>query len=144
MADQIVLTAKDAIRRHMQWKITIQLAITMREPLSADHVQQIENFRRCAIGAWLESSATLPIRSCAEYDELKRRHIRFHDEMVSIARLLHAGRFEEATVATQPGSAFDLASRALAAAITVCNRILPIAAPLPAGTVFLPPLISPK
>ena len=128
----------------MQWKITIQLAITVREPLSVDHVRRIEDFRRCAIGAWLESAATLSIRKTAEHAELNRSHIRFHDELVTIAQLLHARRFGDAAKATQPGSGFDVASHAFAAAVTACNRILPIAAPLPMGTVFSPPAIGPK
>ena len=41
-----VLNAKAAIARHVQWRITLQLAITLREPLSAGHTEQIRHYRR--------------------------------------------------------------------------------------------------
>jgi hypothetical protein len=61
-----VLNAKAAIARHIQWKITLQLAITLQEPLSVDHIHQILNFRECAIGRWLDSATTLPMRGKRE------------------------------------------------------------------------------
>ncbi len=130
MPDQNILTAKDAIRRHMQWKMTMQFAIATREPLCPDHLEQIRHFRRCAIGRWLDSPSTLPIRSSREYADLARKHVRFHEEMEVIAQLLDSARFEDANEATKLASAFDRASEALAAAIMACDRVLPIAAPL--------------
>lgn len=125
----LILNAKGAISRHVQWKITLQLAIAMREPLSADQVGQISHYRRCAIGQWLESPATLPIQGRPQYAELVRQHIRFHEEMKVIADLLAEGSYSDAAAAMKLRSPFDLSSEALAAAIMACDRVFTIAVP---------------
>ena len=134
MLEPAVLTAKDAIRRHMRWRMTLQFAIATREALSPEHLEQIRHFRLCAIGRWLDSPATFSIRNSREYADLVRRHVRFHEEMEVIAELLESGRFEDAGEAMRLSRAFDLASEALAAAIMACDRVLPIAAPLHSGS----------
>jgi hypothetical protein len=50
-----VLNAKGAIARHVQWRISLQFAIRMQEPLSEAQLDQIRHYRRCAIGVWLDS-----------------------------------------------------------------------------------------
>lgn len=125
-----VLDAKSAIARHIQWKITLQLAITMQEQLSPHHVQQIRNFRECAIGRWLDSAATLPMRSRPEFADLMRKHIAFHDEMGRIAELIGAGEFEDAARAISPDSAFIRSSKALANAVMAYDGVASIAVPV--------------
>ena len=124
-----VLNAKSAIARHIQWKITLQLAITMQEPLSALHVREILHFRECAIGRWLDSAATLPMRVKAEYADLVRKHIDFHHEMTKIANLIAQGRYEDAARNISPSSSFIRSSHALANAVMAYDNVAAIAVP---------------
>jgi methyl-accepting chemotaxis protein len=124
-----VLNAKAAIARHIQWKITLQLAITMQEPLSADHVNQILHFRQCAIGRWLDSAATLPMRGTPEYADLMRKHIDFHHEMKRISDLISDARYENAARSISPTSSFLRSSKALANAVMAYDSVAAIAVP---------------
>lgn len=114
----------------MQWKMTLQLAIAMEEALTALQMEQINYPRRCAIGRWLDSSVTLPVRDRGEYTDLVRKHAHFHKQMGVVAELIQAASFDKAMTATKANSPFVAASEALADAILACDRVLPIAAPL--------------
>ncbi len=125
-----VLNAKAAIARHIQWKITLQFAITMQEPLSADHVNQILHFRQCAIGRWLDSPTTLPMRGTPQYADLMRKHIEFHHEMKRIADLIDDSNYEDAARGISPSSSFMRCSEALANAVMVYDAVAAIAVPV--------------
>jgi hypothetical protein len=128
--DAIILNARAAIARHMQWKMTLQLAITMQEPLAAAHMEQIRHYRRCAIGRWLDSPVTQPMRLHAEYRNLVEKHISFHREMERIACLINDQRFMEAARAIDAHSSFTRGSQALALAIMAYDAVAAIAAPV--------------
>ena len=126
----LVLNAKAAIARHVQWKITLQLAITMQEQLSAEHLHQILKYRDCAIGRWLDSAATLPVRGRQEYIDLVQKHIEFHNEMRKVSDLIGAKRFEDAARSIAPLSSFIQSSMALANAMMVYDRVAAMVVPL--------------
>jgi methyl-accepting chemotaxis protein len=124
-----ILTAKDAIARHMQWRMTLQFAIAVREPVPPDQYAQICHDGQCAIGVWLVSPATRGIRGEAPYAELVLRHYEFHREMERVADLIGLGEFDAAAHAMEPDSSFRRASQAIAMAIMAVNRLLVLAVP---------------
>ena len=125
-----ILTAKDAIARHMQWRIALEFAITIQEALPAEQRDEIQHDERCAIGRWLVSPATRSIRSTEELENLVRTHYRFHREMEVIALLLSEGKFDQAKRAIGPGSEFQAASHEIAMAIMAVDRVLVMAVPV--------------
>lgn len=125
----MILNAKAAIARHMQWRMTLQFAIATREPLPPDQLDQIRHDERCAIGMWLRSSATEPIRHTPEFADLDHRHFAFHREMEKIAGLIGTQRFAEAAEAMNPTSSFAKASREIAMAIVAIDRAIVLAIP---------------
>lgn len=124
----MVLTAKDAIARHMQWKITLIFAIQRREGLSAESVDQIAHEDHCAIGQWLFSRKTLGIRERVEYKTLVARHKSFHCEMSRVAALINSSGFEEAEKALGPKSRYTAASHAIVFAIMEMDKVMQIRA----------------
>jgi hypothetical protein len=122
-----VLTAKDAIARHVQWKITLQFAIAMREPLSEEHDRQIRSPQLCAIGRWLNAVERLAMKDTAAYNDLFQEHLGFHREMARVANLISGKRYDEASQAISADSSFLRSSKALALSIMAYDRIATIA-----------------
>ena len=127
LADTPIVTAKDAIARHMQWKITLQLAIALNEPLSPNAIHAIEHSEQCPIGRWLASQHTSVLRNTPEYRDLVTRHEEFHREVAQIASMINHGKYGAARRAIDLNSNFRKASQAIANAITALDRIQPIA-----------------
>jgi methyl-accepting chemotaxis protein len=127
LADAPIVTAKDAISRHMQWKIALQLAIALHEPLSPNAIRAIEHSEGCPIGRWLVSQQTLSIRGTPEYRDLVTRHEEFHRELAQIATLINNGKYGAARRALDPNSSFRQASQAMANAIMALDLIQTIA-----------------
>ncbi|MGD0796377.1 MAG: hypothetical protein ABR910_01525 [Acidobacteriaceae bacterium] len=117
-AGNAVLSAKDAIAMHMRWRITLQLAIARREPLSPAAVRAIKEPNECCIGVWLLSSRTRAVRHTPQYLALVARHLEFHREMLEIATQIANRNFAAANRALDPGNGFQRASLALATALT--------------------------
>jgi hypothetical protein len=122
-----VLTAMDAISRHVRWTITLQLAIQMREPLAPHVVRAIRYPDECSIGKWLLSPLTLKIRRTPEYRDLVARHEDFHAVMAEIAALIGSGDFAAAARGLAPNGRFRKAAQAVAHAISAVDRIQTIA-----------------
>jgi len=120
----ILLTTKDALTRHMQWRITLQFAITTQQPLGATQLEEIRHDDRCPIGRWLASEATLAIQPHREFQALVERHREFHRAMEGIAELIGAGDFAEAERAIGPESKFQQVSHDLAMAIMGVEPLL--------------------
>jgi methyl-accepting chemotaxis protein len=125
--DVPIVTAKDAIAHHMRWRITLQLAVTMREPLSPGATRAIQHLEVCSIGKWLVSRHTLNVRNTPEYRDLVARHEEFHRVMTQIAFAINHGDYEAAGQALAPGSSFRKASQAISSAIMALDRIQSIA-----------------
>jgi hypothetical protein len=126
-AGDAVLTVKDAIAKHVRWKITLQLAIVRLEPLSPGAVRAIENPEECCIGAWFRSRHTVAIRHKPEYASVAAHHVAFHREMVQIADRIANKDFAAASGHLDPRGSFHHASLALATALTALDRIQKIA-----------------
>ena len=124
-----VLNAKQAIAKHVNWKIALQFAITMQEQLTPEQIASIYHPHLCSIGSWLDSPVTMRMRAQPAYTDLVSLHLRFHHEMVAIAELIAAKRFREASAAMTVDSAFTRASLALARSITAFDQVFKIAVP---------------
>ena len=124
LSDAPIITAKDAISRHMQWKITLQLAIALNEPLSPSAIQHLNE---CSIGKWLASQQTLSVRDTPEYRDLAARHEEVHRELAQIASLINNRKYGAARRALDPNSSFRQAALAMACAITAFDSIQTIA-----------------
>ena len=127
LSDAPIVTAKDAISRLMQWKITLQLAIALHEPLSPSAIHAIQHSEQCPIGRWLVSQHTAGLRNTPEYRDLVAGHEEFHRELAQIAAMINHGKYGAARRAIDPNSSFRRASQAMANAITALDRIQPIA-----------------
>ena len=127
LADDPIVTAKDAISRHMQWKIALQLAIALHEPLSPSAIHAIQHSEECPIGRWLVSQHTLSIRDTPEYRDLAARHEEVHRELAQIASLINSRKYGAARRALDPNSSFRQASQTMASAITAFDSIQTIA-----------------
>jgi methyl-accepting chemotaxis protein len=118
-----IVTAKDAIAHHIRWRMALQLAVTLREPLSARDVRIIHHPEECAVGKWLISRQTLHLRSTPEYRALVSRHLEFHREMERVAALIGSGNYAAAELAMGPHSNYKQASLAIANAMTALDRV---------------------
>jgi hypothetical protein len=122
-----IVTAKDAIGHHMRWRITLQLAVAMREPLSPGATRAIQHLEECSVGKWIVSRHTLNVRNTPQYRDLVACHEEFHRVMTQIAFSINHGDYEAAGKALASGSSFRRASQAISSAITALDRIQPIA-----------------
>lgn len=127
LADAPVVTAKDAIASHMQWKITLQLAIALNETLSPSAIRAIEHSEGCPIGRWLVSQHASSIRNTPEYRDLVARHEEVHREVAQIATMINNRKYSAARRALDPNSRFRQASQAMASAIMALDSIQTIA-----------------
>ena len=127
LADAPVVTAKDAIASHMQWKITLQLAIALNETLSPSAIRAIEHSEGCPIGRWLVSQHTSSIRNTPEYRDLVVRHEEIHRVLAQIASMINNRKYGAARRALDPNSSFRQASQAMASAIMALDLIQTIA-----------------
>lgn len=127
LADAPIVSAKEAIASHMQWKITLQLAIALNEPLSPNAIRAIEHSEGCPIGRWLVSQHTLSIRNTEEYRDLVFRHEEVHRVLAQIASMINNRKYSAARRALDPNSSFRQASQAMASAIMALDLIQTIA-----------------
>jgi hypothetical protein len=112
-----ILTPRDAIASHVRWKITLQLAMHLREPLSERATRSITHIEECSIHKWLLSEHTRHVRHSTEYRAVVQLHSAFHDQMLQIANLLQATDFDEVERRVNHPGPFQDASNALANAI---------------------------
>ena len=124
-----MLTARELINRHVEWKLTLKFAIVAEERLPEDVMDQIMFPERCPIGRWLISDCSSRIRSSREYLEVMRNHVEFHLQMVHLAEMIQTRAFGPAMCAIRPGSPFLESSQRLAMSITALDRVTQILAP---------------
>ena len=118
-----IVTARDAIASLVRWKITLLTATRMREPLSERATRSIVRTDECSIGQWLLSRHTLSLRNAPEYRAALDRHIEFHHEMQTIARLVNAGDYAAAERLLDTPGSFEKSANAVANAIMALERV---------------------
>ncbi|HEX9202161.1 MAG TPA: CZB domain-containing protein [Acidobacteriaceae bacterium] len=117
------MTTRDAIASHVRWKITLLLAVRMREPLSDRALQSIQYPEQCSLGKWLLGKHTLHLRSTKEYLAAVDGHQAFHRQMLAIAHLINSRKFDEAERLLNFPGPFISASNSFANAIMALDRI---------------------
>ena len=125
---EVLLTAKDLIARHEEWKLTFWAAVYSRKALTVQQIDQIVHGERCPIGRWLEAQADEELGGSAEYETALNEHGEFHGEMMQVAAMLARKDFVAAASSIKEGSSFALAGRRLAVAILALNRVCRILA----------------
>jgi len=122
--------APDAIASHVRWKIELQLAARMHEPLSERATRSIQNPQECSIRKWLLSEHTLHLRGTPEYLAALDLHAAFHGQMQAIANLINGGEYEQVERLLHSQEHFENASTALANAIMALDDT-PVGKPTP-------------
>jgi hypothetical protein len=117
-----IVTAQDAIASHVRWKVTLLLAVRMREALSERATLSINRPHECSIHRWLLSKHTLRLRGTPEYRVALDLHLAFHVQMQRIALLLNTGQFEQAGRLLNSPETFQSASNAFANALMALDR----------------------
>jgi len=121
-----LLSAKDLIARHEDWKLTLWAAAFSHKPRSVEQIQQIVSPDRCPIGRWLDSPASAALREHQAYKDV----VQNHQEMMEVASLLTHKDFLAAVRAIQNGSSFAEYGRRLANSILALNQLEKIPAPV--------------
>jgi hypothetical protein len=117
-----IVTAQDAIASHVRWKVTLLLAVRMREPLSERATVSIHRPHECSIHRWLLSKHTLGLRGTPEYRNALDLHLAFHVLMQRVALLLNTGEFEQAGRLLNSPENFQNVSNAFANALMALDR----------------------
>jgi hypothetical protein len=117
-----ILNARDAIASHVRWKITLQLATRMREPLSDRATRSIEHPEQCSIGKWLASEHTLSLRATPEYRAAVDQHLAFHGLMQHLAGLINTSGFDQAECLLNSPAPFQNTSNSFANALMALDR----------------------
>jgi hypothetical protein len=117
-----ILTPHDAIASHVRWKITLMLAVRMREPLSDRAQHSIRYPEQCSIGKWLLSEHTLHLRHTKGYLAVLDEHEGFHRQMLCILNLINSGDFDEAECLLNSRGPFLSSSNSFANAIMALDR----------------------
>ena len=125
-----VLNAKEAIAKHVNWRLVLQFAITVEEQLTPEQISAIQHHSQCAIGRWLDSPVNFNMRQHPAYRDVVTRHIQFHQEMISVSQLIAEKRFSEAAASFKQNSSFTRAGLALARAITSLDQVAKMMVPL--------------
>jgi methyl-accepting chemotaxis protein len=117
-----IITPSDAIASQVRWKITLLLAVKIREQLSARAQQSIQHPEQCSIGKWLLGKHTLHLRGTKEYLAVLDGHEAFHRQMLRVANLINSGDFDEAECLLNSPEPFLSVSNTLANAIMALGR----------------------
>jgi hypothetical protein len=117
-----IVTSQDAIASHVRWKVTLLLAVRMREPLSERATLSIHRPQECSIHRWLLSKHTLRLRGTPEYRKALDLHLAFHVQMQRIADLINTGEFEHAGRLLNSPATFLTTSNAFANALMALDR----------------------
>ena len=109
-----------AVAAHGQWKARLRQAIATGT--SEFDVRVVTQDNQCAFGKWLygEGKSTFP--SAAYHEEIRGLHAEFHREAARVLGLAVSGKAKEATVAMDPGSAFNKVSSGLVNRLTQLRR----------------------
>jgi hypothetical protein len=118
-----ILNARDAIASLVRWKITLQTATQMREPLSKLATRTIQHPDECSVGLWLLSRHTLHLRHMPEYRAVVNRHTQFHQEMQTVARLINTGEYAAADRMLNAPTGFQYLCNVSGHAIMALERV---------------------
>jgi aerotaxis receptor len=104
----------DAIPAHLQWKARLRDAALKGQPLD---VERISCDDACPLGQWLYGEGRARWGTRPRFTELVERHATFHRAAGAVARVVNAGRREEALAMLEGGTPFAQATQATVMAL---------------------------
>jgi aerotaxis receptor len=125
-----IFEPKDAIRAHMDWKTKLRNAAHHGETLDADKVSRDDC---CPLGQWLHGDGRSRWGSSPRFAELVERHAGFHREAATVARVINAGRRDEALAMLDGGTPFAKATQATVMAIRALQADIDMPQPVRAA-----------
>lgn len=103
----------NAAAAHALWKTKLRAAIARHEQLD---VVSLARDDRCELGQWLHGEGHASYGRLASHGDCMHKHLAFHSEVTKVAKVVNAGRYEEAQRMLDMGSGFTKASSALSVA----------------------------
>ncbi|TCJ17183.1 response regulator [Parasulfuritortus cantonensis] len=115
----LVLSAKEVIHAHREWKVRFQRAMAQRLRLN---VEEIASDQCCPFGKWLGCLGHGRRRPPASHEDCAALHRAFHAEAGRVADLINRGDFRTAARMLAHGSVYAQASDRLVAGVKVLFR----------------------
>jgi aerotaxis receptor len=103
-----------AIAAHVQWKSKLRNAALRGEQLDVDQVSRDDC---CTLGQWLHGAGRRQWSTRPAFTDLLGKHAHFHHEVGGVARLVNAGKREQALKSMEGGTGFTQATQATVVAI---------------------------
>ncbi len=108
-----------AIAAHVQWKSKLRNAAMRGEQLDVDKVGRDDC---CPLGQWLHGGGHRQWGTRPTFTDLLGKHAQFHREVGSVARLVNAGKREQALKSMEGGTGFAQATQATVLAIKTLQQ----------------------
>ncbi|MDT8990305.1 CZB domain-containing protein [Curvibacter sp. APW13] len=103
----------NAAAAHALWKTKLRAAIAKHEQLD---VVTLSRDDCCELGQWLHGEGKSSYGRLAAHGDCMHKHLTFHSEVTKVAKVVNAGRYDEAERMLGMGSGFAQASSALSVA----------------------------
>lgn len=105
---------EQAIKAHLAWKTALRKAIESKSHIDT---RFIGNDTSCALGHWLHGDAEHRFTELVSYWDCVIAHSELHREAERIAKLIGAGKYDDAHAALRPGSIYSNASNRILIAL---------------------------
>ena len=126
-----IFEPKDAIPAHIQWKAKLRNAALRGEALDAETIGRDDC---CPLGQWLYGDGRARWGQRPRFAELVEHHAGFHRQAGAVARVVVAGRRDEALKMLEGGTAFAQATQATVMAIRQLQADIDTPQPLRTAT----------
>ncbi len=110
-----------AVAAHMQWKAKLRNAIDRGEKLDEETICRDD---RCALGQWLHGEGRGRWGHVPQFSALVEKHAAFHRHLGDVARVVNAGRRDEARRMLDAGTAYSRATQATVMAIKALQQVV--------------------
>jgi methyl-accepting chemotaxis protein len=111
----------DALRVHAEWKLRFRRALSGEERPDA---AEVSDDSACELGRWIHGRGGERHGALEEFLALRDRHREFHAEAAIVARLIEAGKLDQAEQAIGAVSRYATASAALRTAVAALRGLL--------------------
>ncbi len=98
---------KDAIDKHVSWKVKLRSAITKQEKLDAATIARDDC---CELGRWLYGEGRSKYAALPAFAQCVEKHRRFHAEAGQVAEAINAGLYTQAEGLLGAGSPYSQAT----------------------------------
>ena len=83
----------EAIKAHLQWKVTLRKAIADRQPLDSNTLCRDD---RCRLGQWIHGPGGVKWGTRPSFTALRDMHANFHQAAGEVARQISSGQYDQA------------------------------------------------